>query len=75
MANQRRYKGLILDNEYIVIGTESETHMDAVFELANQQLQQIKALSPDMTNEQAATLLALNALSDQLKMQVAGDEA
>ena len=70
MAREKtRYKAKIANNTYTIIGYESKSHMDIVSQLANEQLQDILALSPDTDMGQAAILLALNALSDQLKKQ------
>ena len=49
--------------------------MKAVFELANQPLDQMKHLAPKLSADQLLTLLAINALSDQLKMQAEKDHA
>ena len=47
--------------------------MKAVFDLANQQLNEMRELAPRLTDDQLLTLLAINALSDQLKMQAEKD--
>ncbi|HBA1691494.1 TPA: cell division protein ZapA, partial [Enterococcus faecium] len=52
-----------------IIGRETKHHMDIVTKLINEQLAELKQLSPQMDNEQAAILMAVNALSDQLKKQ------
>ncbi|HFL7563687.1 TPA: cell division protein ZapA, partial [Enterococcus faecium] len=54
---------------YTIIGRETKHHMDIVTKLINEQLAELKQLSPQMDNEQAAILMAVNALSDQLKKQ------
>ncbi|GAK31266.1 cell-division Z-ring component, stimulator of FtsZ polymerization [Weissella oryzae SG25] len=66
-----RFQGKILGETYTFTSEESQSQMKAVLELANQQLAAIKAANPNLSNEQAAILLAFNALSDQLKMQAA----
>lgn len=66
---KKRYKALIAGNTYTIIGYQSKEHMDIVTELANHQLREIMELSPDTNLEQAAILLAINALSDQTKKQ------
>ena len=45
--------------------------MDMVTALVNEQLNEIMSLSPEITQEKAAMLLAINAISDQLKKQEA----
>lgn len=70
MAHEKtRYKAVIANQTYTIIGRETKQHMDAVTKLVNEQLLEIKNLSPQLDNEQAAILMAVNALSDQLKKQ------
>ena len=63
-----RYKAIIADHTYTIIGQESKQHMDLVTKIVNEQLE-IKHLSPQTDTEQASVLLAINAISDQLKKQ------
>ncbi|BDP64562.1 cell division protein ZapA [Enterococcus faecium] len=60
---------MIANQTYTIIGRETKHHMDIVTKLINEQLAELKQLSPQMDNEQAAILMAVNALSDQLKKQ------
>ena len=70
MAHEKtRYKAVIANQTYTIIGRETKHHMDNVTKLINEQLAELKQLSPQMDNEQAAILMAVNALSDQLKKQ------
>lgn len=70
MAHEKtRYKAVIANQTYTIIGRETKHHMDIVMKLINEQLAELKQLSPQMDNEQAAILMAVNALSDQLKKQ------
>ncbi|EGP4966149.1 cell division protein ZapA [Enterococcus faecium] len=70
MAHEKtRYKAVIANQPYTIIGRETKHHMDIVTKLINEQLAELKQLSPQMDNEQAAILMAVNALSDQLKKQ------
>lgn len=64
-----RYKAVIANQSYTIIGQESSEHMDRVTKLVNQQLEDIRQLSPQISTEEGAILLAINALSDQLKKQ------
>ncbi|MEY8445004.1 cell division protein ZapA [Enterococcus ratti] len=64
-----RYKAVIAGQTYTIIGRETKHHMDIVTNLINEQLIELKELSPQIDNEQAAILIAVNALSDQLKKQ------
>lgn len=70
MAHEKtRFKAVIANQTYTIIGRETKHHMDIVTKLINEQLAELKQLSPQMDNEQAAILMAVNALSDQLKKQ------
>lgn len=66
---QNRYKATVDGQDYTIIGQESKQHMDMVTALVNEQLNEIKQLSPGITTEKAAILLAINAMSDQLLKQ------
>lgn len=68
-TEKKRYKAVIANQSYTIIGHESAHHMDLVTKLVNDQLKEIKGISPQIDNEQAAILLAVNAVSDQLKKQ------
>ena len=69
LPDKKRYKALIADQSYTIIGNESKEHMDTVTEVANHQLAEIFKLSPQTDLQQGSVLLAINALSDQLKKQ------
>jgi len=68
---QNRYKAIVAGQTYTIIGEESKQHMDMVTALVNEQLNEITSLLPEITQEKAAMLLAINAVSDQLKKQEA----
>lgn len=68
-TDKARYKAVIADHTYTIIGQESKQHMDLVTKLVNEQLAEIKHISPQTDDEQASVLLAINAISDQLKKQ------
>ena len=74
MAEKTRFKGTILGKELTVTANESQAHMKAVFDLANSQLEQMQLAAPKLDENQLLTLLAINALSDQLNMQVEKDK-
>ena len=70
MTNQKkRYKAVIANQMYTIIGQESTQHMDMVTKLVNDQLKEIHQMQPQIDTEQAAILLAVTAISDQLKKQ------
>ena len=64
-----RYKAVISNQSYTIIGQETSQHMDRVTRLVNEQLQEIRQMAPQTSQEEAAILLAVNAISDQLKKQ------
>lgn len=64
-----RYKAVIANQSYTIIGQETSRHMDRVTRLVNEQLQEIRQMAPQTSQEEAAILLAVNAISDQLKKQ------
>lgn len=66
---KKRYKAVIANQSYTIIGRESKEHIDMVTRLVNDQLLEIMQLSPQTDQEQASILLAINAVSDQLKKQ------
>lgn len=68
-AAKKRYKAVINNQTYTIIGRESSQHMDMVTKLVNDQLREIKGLSASINAEEAAILVAINAISDQLKKQ------
>lgn len=73
MTDKMRFKGELLGKQVVITSSESQAHMKAVFDLANQQLNEMKNLAPKLKDEQLLTLLAINALSDQVKMQAEKD--
>lgn len=69
MEDKIRYKALIGGKIYTIIGNEKKEQLDMVTKILNQQLEELKSLSQDLTNEEAAILMAVNAINDQLKKQ------
>lgn len=69
VKEKTRYKAVIAERTYTIIGQESKQHMDLVTKLVNEQLAELKHISPQTNDEQASVLLAINAISDQLKKQ------
>ncbi|WP_390404969.1 cell division protein ZapA [Lacticaseibacillus jixiensis] len=68
MATQkRRFKAEIAGKTYTIIGPGTPEHFKATTALLNQQLEQIKALAPELSLQDAAVLLAFNAVSDRVK--------
>ncbi|ABJ64325.1 cell division protein ZapA [Levilactobacillus brevis] len=69
-----RFKAVIAGKTYTIVGQATDEHMRAVTEVLNEQFTQLKQLSPNMSKEDAAILMAFNAVSDQLKMVAAQDD-
>ena len=68
---ERRFKAVIGDKAYTIIGPGSEQHFLTVTKLLNERLDQVKKLAPDLTAEEQAILVAFNAVSDQVKLLAA----
>lgn len=69
MGEKIRYKALIGGKIYTIIGNEKKEQLDMVSKVLNQQLEELKSLSKDLSTEEAAILIAVNAINDQLKKQ------
>jgi len=70
---KRRFKAVIAGKSYTIVGPGSQAHFETVTQLLNEQLTQIHRLDPKLSREEAAMLLAFNALSDQVN-QLAHDQ-
>ncbi|WP_203641745.1 cell division protein ZapA [Levilactobacillus andaensis] len=70
-----RFKAMIAGKSYTIVGQATDEHMRAVTDVLNEQLTQLKQLAPNMSKEDAAILMAFNAVSDQLKLAAASDQA
>ena len=68
-AEKRRFKAEIDGHVYTIIGTASDRHMQTVTRMMNDQIEQLKKLAPDLSDQEIATLLAFNAISDQVDKQ------
>lgn len=69
MAEKRRYQATIGHKTYTLVGAASEARFKAVETLMNRELAQLKRLSPGISDEDAAILLAFNALATQVQDQ------
>ncbi|AKU34077.1 cell division protein ZapA [Lacticaseibacillus paracasei] len=68
---KRRFKAVIGDKTYTIIGPGSEQHFTTVTKLLNERLEQVKTLAPDLSAEEQAILVAFNSVSDQVKLLAA----
>lgn len=71
---KRRYRAKLGDREFTIVGNSSIEHMVAVSKVLNDKLDQIQKLAPKLNRQDQALLLAFNAISDQLKMQLELEE-
>ena len=69
-----RYKAMIAGKPYTIIGARPEAHLKIVAELVDKQMRQIESLSKDLDPERRAVLTAVNAVSDQVDMQIKLEE-
>ena len=50
VAERKRYKAVIANRTYTIIGEKSGQHMKLVTKLVNEQLNEIKAISPQIND-------------------------
>ena len=67
--NKRRFKTEIDGKTYVLVGEGTQEHMQAVSDLLNEQLDQLKEAAPQIGDKDRAILLAFNAISKQLEME------
>ena len=65
-----RYKTTIAGRPYTIIGARPEEHIQSISKMVNEQMQQIESLSKGLDPERRAVLVAVNAVSDQIEMQI-----
>lgn len=65
-----RYKATIAGKEYTIIGARSVKHLQVVEKTLDEQLKQIEQLTKGLDPERRAVLAAVNAVSDQIEMQI-----
>lgn len=66
-SEKRRVKVVINDKEYTIIGTKPAAHIELVASTLNKQLAELNAMSSGLSKEEQATLIAVNAVSDQIE--------
>lgn len=67
--DKRRFKTTIAGKTYVLIGKGTDECLQAVSDLLNTQLAQLKKAMPNVSNEQLAVLMAFNAISKQFELQ------
>lgn len=71
MVNQkRRTKVEINGREYTIVGEKSTAHVKLVADTINKQIEELTSLSSNLTKEEQAILIAVNALSDQIDTNI-----
>ncbi|MFD1126361.1 cell division protein ZapA [Lentilactobacillus raoultii] len=66
---KRRFKTTIGGKKYILVGKGSDEHLQAVSDLLNEQLTQLRRAMPNASDEQRAILSAFNAISKQFELE------
>ena len=66
LGDRKRVKVIINEKEYIITGTKSAAHIQLVAKTINEQLEKINELSAELSREEQAILVAVNAVSDQI---------
>lgn len=70
MVNQkRRTKVEINGKEYTIVGDKSSAHVNLVADTINKQIEELTSLSSNLSEEEQAILMAVNAISDQITTQ------
>lgn len=64
-----RLKVKIGKEEYTVISSYSNAHVNVATDLLNEQLEQLEKLSPELDDSKRAILLALNTVSKQIILE------
>ena len=64
--DRKRVKVVINNKQYTIIGTKSAAHIQLVAKRINEQLEKLNELSPGLSKEEQAILIAVNAMSDHI---------
>lgn len=60
---------MIGGKNYTLVGKGSDEHLQAVSDLLNEQLKQLRQLMPNISDEQRSILVAFNAISKQFELE------
>ena len=71
---KRRYKTTIAERPYTIVAKKPEEHLKVVSEIANEKIDQLKEVMPNLDVEQRAVLIAVNAISESMERQAELDE-
>jgi cell division protein ZapA len=59
----------IYGNQYIIVGTESASHIRQVASMVNEKMREISSKNPSLDINKLAVLTAINAVNDYLKIK------
>ncbi|TFI85941.1 cell division protein ZapA [Carnobacterium divergens] len=69
-GGKKRYKATIAGKSYTIVGSRPTEYLQLVAETVDEQINQIKSLTDNLELDKMAVLTAVNAVSDQLEMQI-----
>lgn len=59
----------IYGNQYVIVGTESASHIRHVASLVDEKMREIHSKNPSLDTKQLAVLTAINAVNDYVKIK------
>lgn len=59
----------IYGTQYVIVGTESTSHIRLVASLVDEKMREISSLNPSLDKSKLAVLTAVNTLHDNLKLK------
>lgn len=59
----------IYGTQYVIVGTESTSHIRQVASLVDEKMREISSMSPSLDKSKLAVLTAVNTLHDNLKLK------
>ncbi|MDE1549247.1 cell division protein ZapA [Jeotgalibaca caeni] len=69
LEEKRRFKTTIAGRTYTIVAKKSQEHLQAVSEITNQTILQLKEAMPSLDIEQRSILVAVNTISENLTKQ------
>lgn len=69
MGNERKRTKVTINNrEYTIVGEKSTTHVKLVADTINKHIEKLNSLSSNLSKEEQAILMAVNAVSTQIDL-------
>jgi cell division protein ZapA len=59
----------IYENDYIIVGSESASHIRHVASMVDEKMHEIHSKNPSLDTKQLAVLTAINAVNDYVKIR------